>query len=235
MPDELEPNKAAPNGVKLNAVERRAMRDRAPGLRSGAPDRSLPWRHADPSARIPGLVIRAAEPDDAPAVARLANLPGFRWGTMRPPFQSVAATRARMEANGEMGGGANQVSILAVLDGEVVGTAGLTRFSGRRSHAGTLGMGVDDERTGQGIGAALLGALLEVADDWWGLRRVELTVYSDNAPAVRLYERLGFEREGVHRAYAMRGGALVDALAMARLRELPPMLPVKAVVTAGRT
>jgi len=56
----------------------------------------------------------------------------------------------------------------------LVGNAGLDRFSGRRAHAGGIGMGVHDAWTGRGIGAALLEALLETADKWWNLRRVEL-------------------------------------------------------------
>jgi putative acetyltransferase len=47
---------------------------------------------------------------------------------------------------------------------------------------------------------------------------VELTVYVDNAPAVRLYEKFGFQIEGTLVAYARRGGSLVDAYCMARLR-----------------
>ena len=191
-----------------NATPNAAVRGAA---RSGIGPRSAP---------PPGLAIRAAEPEDAPAIARLANMPGFRRGTMRPPYQSVADTRAAME-RGEMGGGANRASILAVLNGEIVGSAGLTRFAGRRAHVGTLGMGVDDAHAGRGIGTALLAELLRVADDWWGLRRIELEVYADNVPALRLYERAGFRREGVLRGYAMREGALLDALAMARLRDAP--------------
>ena len=48
--------------------------------------------------------------------------------------------------------------------------------------------------------------------------RLELEVYADNEPAIRLYERFGFEREGVLRQYAYRNGQLADALYMARLR-----------------
>jgi len=49
------------------------------------------------------------------------------------------------------------------------------------------------------------------------LKRLELTVYTDNAPAIALYEAMGFEREGLLRRYAFRGGTLIDALTMARL------------------
>jgi putative acetyltransferase len=100
----------------------------------------------------------------------------------------------------------------------IVGTAGLERFPGRRQHAGTIGMGVHDGYVGRGIGTRLLRALLDTADNWLNLRRVELTVFADNAPAVALYERHGFAVEGTLRSFAFRDGAFADAYAMARLR-----------------
>ena len=72
---------------------------------------------------------------------------------------------------------------------------------------------------GQGVGSQLLGAALEVADNWMNLHRVELTVYVDNEPAQALYRKFGFETEGRLRDYAVRDGVLVDALSMARLRQ----------------
>jgi hypothetical protein len=56
-----------------------------------------------------------------------------------------------------------------------------------------------------------------MADRWLGLRRLELTCYVDNTPALALYRRFGFEVEGTHRAYALRDGRYVDAYSMARL------------------
>ena len=47
-------------------------------------------------------------------------------------------------------------------------------------------------------------------------KRLELTVFVDNAPAIALYERHGFTTEGTFRAYAFRDGVFVDAYAMAR-------------------
>jgi putative acetyltransferase len=58
----------------------------------------------------------------------------------------------------------------------------------------------------------------DLADRWLPVRRIELTVYVDNAPAIALYTRFGFEREGLLRQYALRDGGYIDAYAMARLR-----------------
>lgn len=50
------------------------------------------------------------------------------------------------------------------------------------------------------------------------LVRVELEVFSDNEGAIRLYESLGFQKEGLQRMATVRGGRYVDEYLMARLR-----------------
>ena len=162
------------------------------------------------------ILIRAVEPEDASGITALMNLPGYRWGTMRLPYQSVSTTRQKMSTSGS-----NFVCLVASSEEEIVGMASLTRFEGRRSHVGAVGMGVHDDYVGKGLGTRLLTSLLEVADDWWALRRIELTVNADNTPAIGLYERMGFEREGVLRDYALRGGEFINAVSMARLANLP--------------
>lgn len=99
-----------------------------------------------------------------------------------------------------------------------MGKANLQQFDGRRQHVGTIGIGVHDDFQGKGIGSTLLAALVDAADNWLALTRVELVVNADNLAAIRLYEKAGFEREGLLKAYAFRAGGYVDALAMARLR-----------------
>ena len=61
---------------------------------------------------------------------------------------------------------------------------------------------------------------LDLADNWLGLVRVELTVFVDNEPAIALYRKFGFEVEGTHRKYGRRDGELIDTYAMARVRDL---------------
>lgn len=160
------------------------------------------------------LLIRGVEPGDMSGLADLCNQPRVVWGTMQVPYTSV---EARQKHHAALPTGAKMLA--AVLDGKIVGAAGLHPLdTRRRSHAAYIGMSVHDDYAGRGIGTALLSALLELADKWLNFKRIELTVWSDNTRAIALYERAGFEREGLLRKYAWRDGDYADALAMARLR-----------------
>ncbi|MGH1478449.1 MAG: GNAT family N-acetyltransferase [Geminicoccales bacterium] len=162
------------------------------------------------------LVIRAARLEDADALNDIANLPGFRHGTLRMPYQSVETIKQRL------GNHDPNRHFLVALKGEVlVGQGALFRRHGRESHSGFIILGVHDNYRRQGIGQALLAALIDIADNWIGLTRLDLTVNVDNKPAIKLYERNGFEHEGRQRAATLRAGKLVDALMMARLRQPP--------------
>ena len=175
-----------------------------------------------PKDKLANVTIRARRLSDVEALTALVNLPGFRFGTMRLPFhspQEVAGWIDKVPAT--------NVELVAEADGQIVGQAGLYRFAGRQAYVGGLGMGVHDVWTRQGIGAALLAALIDTADNWLGIRRLQLTVYVDNAPAIQLYKRFGFVVEGTHRAYALRDGQYVDAHAMARLGGADPLSSTK--------
>jgi putative acetyltransferase len=169
-----------------------------------------------PPAPFAEPIIRAAAPEDAPGIAAMQALPGFRFGTLRLPYPRTEDIRRWLAGLGEP-----DHVLVAEIGATLVGTAGLRRLSGRRSHVGEIGMGVHDDWTGQRIGTRLLAALVEIADNWLGLHRLQLTVYTDNAPAIALYRRAGFAHEGTFRQDSLRQGRLVDVHAMARLAPAP--------------
>jgi putative acetyltransferase len=160
------------------------------------------------------IQIRAVEPEDLPALTEAWSQPRFIWGTLQMPHTSLDVRRKRFTTLPP-----NVVSLVAVIDGKAIGSASLHPAENvRRRHTASIGMGVHDAYAGRGAGRALLAALIEQADRWLNLTRLELTVWTDNARAIALYEHAGFEREGVLRHYAYRDGAYVDALTMARIR-----------------
>jgi L-phenylalanine/L-methionine N-acetyltransferase len=159
--------------------------------------------------------VRHAEPDDAEAIHWILSGPRATAGTMQLPLQSVEGVRTRFFSETREG----LYHLVACVDAEVVGHLGLETFSRpRRRHVGEIGMAVRDDWQGRGVGTALMEAALDLADNWLDLTRVELSVYTDNAAAVGLYEKFGFEIEGTHRRYAFRKGEYVDAYSMARIK-----------------
>ena len=83
-----------------------------------------------------------------------------------------------------------------------------------------LGMGIGDRtHWGRGFGTDALNLLLAFAFAELNLRRVTLGVFAYNRRAVRLYERAGFQMEGVMRGEVRREGQHLDGLYMGLLRE----------------
>lgn len=87
----------------------------------------------------------------------------------------------------------NEIEILAVIDGVVVGTAGIdavrTKFKIR--HRAEFGISVLKKYWGLGIGRALMEACIQCAKKA-GYVQLELTVVSDNERAIAMYQKAGF-------------------------------------------
>ena len=161
------------------------------------------------------IVVRRTEPGDYEAVRLVFSGPNAIRGTLQLPFPSAELWRKRLAEPGE-----GLFSLVACVDTEVIGQLGLHTFpqSPRRKHVGQLGMGVRDDWQGKGAGTALVQAAVDLADKWLNLERLELDVYTDNEPAVRLYKKFGFVIEGTLARFAFRDGRYADVYAMARLR-----------------
>jgi putative acetyltransferase len=157
--------------------------------------------------------IRAQEPEDVRDLTELWRQPQVVWGTLQLPFVSVEARRVRAAASPP---GLHR--LVAEVEGKVAGAVSLQCFENRRAHMGSIGMAVHDAYAGRGIGSALMAAVVDLSDRWLGLKRLELRVWADNHAAIGLYEKFGFEREGLLRAEGFRDGAYVDAFSMARIR-----------------
>ena len=160
------------------------------------------------------ITLRRATIDDADAVRRIYLGPRAIWGTNQIPYQSADYWRKRLETADGV------IHLLACDESDVVGMIGLHNnpHSPRRRHAGQIGMAVRDDWQGKGVGTLLMQAVVDLADRWLNLRRLELDVYTDNEAALRLYKKFSFEIEGTSIDFAYRDGQFVDSYHMARLR-----------------
>jgi L-phenylalanine/L-methionine N-acetyltransferase len=168
------------------------------------------------------IVVRRPRADDAAAMVEIMGDPQVLSGLLQLPYPTEAAWRKRID---EMPTGPSTAELFIVAErgGRVVGNAGVHPIGHvRRHHAAGIGMAVARDAQGQGVGSALMAAIVDWADNWAQLLRLELTVYTDNQAGLALYRKFGFEAEGTHRAYALRNGVYVDAVCMARLHPTPP-------------
>jgi putative acetyltransferase len=86
------------------------------------------------------------------------------------------------------------------------------------SHSAHLVMMVSPVYWGLGICSQLMTAVLDLAENWLNLKRVELEVHTDNPAAIGLYQKFGFEIEGTKRFHTFGDGRWTDAYLMARLK-----------------
>jgi len=162
------------------------------------------------------VTIRRTEPSDYEAVQRILASPKVVWGTLQLPFPSIEQWRKRLAEPPE-----GLFSLVACVENnEVVGQLALQTFPNRprRRHVGQIGMAVRDDWQGKRVGTALMQAAIDLADNWLNLTRIELEVFVENTPAIRLYEKCGFTIEGTLVDFAFRDGQYVDTYIMARLR-----------------
>ena len=156
------------------------------------------------------ITIRTADPSDAEAMLKCYTAPLAARNTLQIPYRSLESVREQLTKSG-----AGDHLLVA----EIVGVIGLhTSSRPRVNHKAEVGMMVHDDWQGKGVGAALMRAVIELADKWLNLTRIELSVFTDNESAIALYRKFGFEIEGTLRKYAFRDGEFVDAFAMGRIK-----------------
>lgn len=179
------------------------------------------------------ITIRRATVGDAAAFARILGDPAVYPGLMQLPYTNEDIWRSRLTEMASPGKSDLMLVAERVVNGQpqVLGSAGLHPVSPllRLRHVATIGISVAPEAQRQGVGTALMQAMCDFADRWMQVQRIDLEVYTDNAHAIALYRKFGFQIEGTQRGFALRDGVYVDSHSMARMHPNPPVAPAPAV------
>ena len=158
------------------------------------------------------IVIRHAELRDLDALRQINAQPEVYHNTLQIPHPSLEMWEERMKHPPS-----GRKSLVACIDDVVMGHLVLSvEPNPRRSHVATFGMSVCMKHRNLGVASALMAAMTDLCDNWLRIERIELTVFVDNAPALAVYRKFGFEIEGTGKNYALRNGQYVDAYYMAR-------------------
>jgi ribosomal protein S18 acetylase RimI-like enzyme len=156
------------------------------------------------------VATRPARPDDE---ARLTRIDRATWSPLTSPAPVPGDGWTFFSA-----GTSPEEVLVAEVGGAVAGYVKLghpTPLDASRHVLMINGLAVDPELQGRGVGRALLEAALAEARRR-GARKLSLRVLGDNERARALYERAGFEVEGVLRAEFHLDGRDVDDVLMAR-------------------
>ncbi|MGH3432514.1 MAG: GNAT family N-acetyltransferase [Thermocrispum sp.] len=138
--------------------------------------------------------MRVARPEEFAVIGRLCEEAYVGGGVIPPDHTYVPQLR-------EVAGRARDAELLVAVDpdDEVLGTVTVAAYGSPAAEVARAGelefrvLATAPAGRGRGVGELLIGAVVERAREL-GLSRVVISVADDNATAIRLYQRLGFER-----------------------------------------
>jgi len=162
--------------------------------------------------------IRPVNIGDGKGINALRRMPGVFENILGIPSERIKKNEDYIASLND-----NTHLFVAVTKGQsgeeiVIGSAGLSVYDNLRlRHSAGIGIMVHKDYQNMGVGSALMEALIDIADNWLMLVRIDLTVFEDNLKAIKLYEKFGFEKEGVKKLAGIRNGEYVNELIMARI------------------
>jgi RimJ/RimL family protein N-acetyltransferase len=165
----------------------------------------------------PVLALRALEPADCDRLLTWIDSSDALWQWSGPRSFTWPLDRGQLLRDLSAHSGSS-VDLLAGIDedGEMVAHV---LIDAQPYHGlGLIGrVAVAPEQRGRGLGAALMRATIRHGFDELGLHRLQLTVYTFNAPAIATYRSVGFAVEGMARDSTRGTDGRWDGLTMSLL------------------
>lgn len=161
------------------------------------------------------LFLRDAQHDDMPAIQAIYAvqvLHGLASFELEPPTCAEMTRRWREICQHGL------PYLVAEHEGDVVGYAYASLYRPRPAYRHTVedSIYVREDQVGRGVGRALLGALIERAEQGGWRQMVAIIADTGDAASLALHEKLGFERTGVLRCVGFKHGRWLDTLLLQR-------------------
>ncbi|WP_135826219.1 GNAT family N-acetyltransferase [Halorussus ruber] len=152
------------------------------------------------------ITLRTVEEDDIEFLRDSINLPEVRAGLTTALPLNAEQEREYFE---EQISNREDVNLAICHDDEIVGTIGLHDLDQRAGNC-EIGLWLAPEFHGRGYGTEASRVLTDYAFRELRMHRVVARVLASNEASARIWEKLGFEKEGVHRDEAFTDGEHVD-------------------------
>lgn len=162
------------------------------------------------------FIIRPVRIEDAASINEIRRMDGVRENILGIISERVTRSEDFIKGLSE-----NDHLLVAEVEEKgmkkVVGIIGMNvSRNPRLRHSASIGIMLHVDYQGKGIGTALFKKVIDLADNWLMLTRLELGVFVENDRAVKLYKSLGFQIEGTKKYAAIRNGKYADEYLMAR-------------------
>ena len=136
-----------------------------------------------------------------PSIERLDDLLGFvnrlvaedTFLSLTGKPKTIEEERLWLKSNIENMKVGKSYLIWAVYNNKIIGQCDIVRGGARDFHVGNIGLMVDKDFRGEGIGRFLIEYILKEARKMEDLKIVKMSVFSDNEVAIDLYKKLGFK------------------------------------------
>ena len=160
------------------------------------------------------MLIRPARLDDADAIRLIYNHE-VAHGTATFDIEPRSLEDQREWLTARSGA---HVVLVAEIDGEVAGFGSLSRYKERAAYSGTVenSVYVDPDRQGQGIGIALLDALVDRARDH-GFHTLIARIGHESEGSIAVHAKAGFVEIGREREVGRKFGRWLDVVIMQRM------------------
>lgn len=161
-------------------------------------------------------ILRSANKEDAKAMIDYLNIIGgesdfITFGKNEFPM-SVEAEQDYIERVNNMN---NSKNVLITIDNEIIGIASINSVEKERmKHNGTLGISLRKKYWGIGLGSEIMDYLINWAKSNKITKKINLLVREDNIRGVKLYEKFGFEKEGILKKDTCVNGIYYNTIAM---------------------
>jgi RimJ/RimL family protein N-acetyltransferase len=146
------------------------------------------------------VCIRTPLPDDVPEVLdylKVVFQDDRFYGSTTEEAKEFQTPEKQQERIDDHYRGDNKLLVVTVDKDKIVSMSHVEAASRKRNqHIGQVGISILSEYRGNGLGRAIMRAMIDWATAHPIIEKLSLGVWSQNTPAIRLYEKMGFIEEG---------------------------------------
>lgn len=162
------------------------------------------------------LLLRRPKEEDAEAMIEYLNIVGGESDNLLFGNNEFRLTADQeKEYIKSINDNENSLMLLGIIDNKIISVSQVSASNRKRiAHNSELAISVKKEYWGMGIGTTIMESLIDFARSSNTIKTISLGVKGGNKKAQHLYEKLGFEKVGVHKNFFNIDGNYDDEILM---------------------